>query len=99
MGKSIAKKNFAVAPKKGVEQAKPGNFVLTKENYILIAIGFGVMVLGYILMAGGRTDDPNVFNDAMFSFRRITLAPILIVGGFLFEIYAIMKKPKTKDIQ
>ncbi len=80
-----------------VSTTKPGNFVLTKENYILIAIGFGVMLLGYILMVGGRTDDPNVFNDAMFNFQRITLAPLLIVGGFLFEIYAIMKKPKTKE--
>lgn len=94
---STTKKDIAGAPKKGVEQAKPGNFVLTKENYILIAIGFGVMLLGYILMVGGRTDDPNVFNDAMFNFQRITLAPLLIVGGFLFEIYAIMKKPKTKE--
>ncbi len=94
---STTKKTVAAAPKKGAEQAKPGNFVLTKENYILIAIGFGVMLLGYILMVGGRTDDPNVFNDAMFNFQRITLAPLLIVGGFLFEIYAIMKKPKTKE--
>jgi membrane-bound ClpP family serine protease len=68
---------------------------LTKENYKLIAIGFGVMILGYILMIGGGSDDPNVFReDALFSFQRITLAPILIVGGFLFEIYAIMKRPK-----
>ncbi len=83
------------APKKA-----PGNLVLSKENYILIAIGFGIMLLGYILMAGGKSNDPNVFNgEALFSFRRITLAPILIVGGFLFEIYAIMKRPKTTKEQ
>jgi hypothetical protein len=53
------------------------------------------MVLGYILMIGGGSDNPDVFDEeALFSFRRITLAPILIVAGFIFEIYAILKKPK-----
>jgi len=81
------------------KERKTANFALTKENYKLIAIGFGIMILGYILMIGGGSDDPaNVFReDALFSFRRITLAPILIVGGFLFEIYAIMKRPKEKE--
>jgi len=88
--KPIAKKNV-----KGVEQAKPVNFMLTKENYKLIAIGFAVMVLGYILMVGGANNDPTFFNDAMFNFRRLTLAPTLIVGGFIFQVYAIMKRPKT----
>ncbi|MCL2098211.1 MAG: DUF3098 domain-containing protein [Bacteroidales bacterium] len=88
-----------IAAKKTAEPAKKiVNFALTKENYKLIAIGFGVMILGYILMIGGGSDDVNVFReDALFSFRRITLAPILIVGGFLFEIYAIMKRPKEKE--
>ncbi len=96
MATPIAKKTSAASSKKGTEPVK--NFVLTKENYKLIAIGFAVMILGYILMMGGGSDDPNVFKaDELFSFRRITLAPILIVGGFLFEIYAIMKKPKTKE--
>ena len=48
-------------------------------------------------MSGGGSDDPNVFNEAMFNFRRITLAPILVLAGFGFEIYAIMKKPKNKE--
>ena len=50
-------------------------------------------------MTGGGSDDPNVFNEDMFSFRRITLAPILVLGGFVFEIYAIMKKPKKRKKQ
>jgi hypothetical protein len=51
-----------------------------------------VIVIGMVLMAGGGSDDPNVFNYDMFSWRRITLAPILIVGGFAFEVYALLKK-------
>jgi hypothetical protein len=70
-------------------------FALGKENYRLMAIGFGVIVLGFILMIGGGSDDPNVFNPEIFSFRRITLAPLLLLFGFLFEIYAILKKPKS----
>ena len=65
---------------------------LTIKNYILIIAGLVVIVIGMVLMAGGGSDDPNVFNYDMFSWRRITLAPILIVGGFAFEIYALLKK-------
>ncbi len=71
---------------------------LRKENYILLAIGFAIIVLGYVLMGGGGGDDPNVFNEEeLYSFRRITLAPLVIVAGFVFEIYAIMKKPGKKN--
>ena len=66
---------------------------LTVANYKLM----GIIILGFILMSGGGSDDPNVFNEAMFNFRRITLAPILVLAGFGFEIYAIMKKPKNKE--
>jgi len=70
-------------------------FALGKQNYILLAIGFVVIIIGFLLMIGGGSDDPNVFNEEeLFSFRRITLAPIVILAGFVFEIYAIMKKPK-----
>lgn len=72
-------------------------FALGKENYKLMAIGFAIIVIGFILMAGGGSDDPNVFNEEIFSFRRITLAPIVLLFGFGFEIYAIMKKPKSKN--
>ena len=65
---------------------------LGKKNLIMMAIGVVVIILGFALMAGGGSDDPNVFNYEMFNFRRITLAPILVIGGFAFEIYAIMKK-------
>ena len=79
-----------------VEVEKQQLLPLTFENYKLMLIGFVIIVIGFILMAGGGSDDPNVFNEDMFNFRRITLAPILVLGGFAFEIYAIMKKPKKK---
>ncbi len=73
-------------------------FALGKKNYIMLAIGFALIVLGFILMFGGQTDNPEVFKeDELFSFRRITLAPIVILAGFVFEIYAIMKKPKSDN--
>ena len=75
---------------------KKFQFALAKENYILLAIGFAIIILGFVLMIGGRSDDPTVFNEEIFSFRRITLAPIVVLFGFLFEIYAIMKKPKAE---
>ncbi|WP_372774651.1 DUF3098 domain-containing protein [Mangrovibacterium sp.] len=70
-----------------------GQFALGKENYRLLLIGFAIIVIGFILMVGGKSEDPTVFNPEVFSFRRITLAPIVVLFGFLFEIYAIMKKP------
>ena len=70
-------------------------FALGKQNYYLLAVGFVIIIIGFLLMIGGGTDDPNVFNEEeLFSFRRITLAPMVILFGFVFEIYAIMKKPK-----
>lgn len=77
--------------------ANETGFALGRENYRLMAIGFGIIVLGFILMIGGGSDDPNVFNPEIFSFRRITLAPLLLLFGFLFEIYAILKKPKNDN--
>ena len=95
MAKTLPKKSFTPAQKKGLEPPTPSNFALDRQNYKLIAIGFGIMVLGYILMIGGGAKTPDGFNaEALFSFRRITLSTILIVGGFAFEIYDIMKKPK-----
>lgn len=67
-------------------------FPLEKKNYKLLAVGLAIIVIGFILMAGGGSDDPNVFNEDVYSFRRITLAPIVVLAGFIFEIYAIMKK-------
>lgn len=74
------------------------NFALGPENYKLLIIGFVIIVIGFLLMIGGKTDDPAVFNEnEIFSFRRITLAPIVVLFGFIFEIWAIMKKPKSQE--
>jgi membrane-bound ClpP family serine protease len=71
------------------------NFALGRENYKLLAIGFVIIVIGFLLMMGGKSDDPKVFSNDIFSFRRITLAPMVVLAGFIFEIWAIMKKPRT----
>ena len=73
------------------------NFALGRENYKLLAIGFVIIVVGFLLMLGGKSDSPDKFSDEIFSFRRITLAPIIVLAGFVFEIWAIMKKPKNSD--
>ncbi len=65
---------------------------LTTKNYKLLAIGFAIIVVGFILMSGGEAASPEGFNYNIFSWRRITLAPIVVVAGFVFEIYAIMKR-------
>lgn len=75
-----------------VEDKHDAQMPLSMKNYILLVVGAVVIVLGMVLMCGGGSDSAEEFNYAMFSWRRITLAPILIVGGFAFEIYALMKK-------
>ena len=80
-----------------IEDPTKFDFALGKENYLLLAIGFVIIILGFVLMIGGGSSDPTVFSEEIFSFRRITLAPIVVVIGFAFEIYAIMKKSKTTD--
>lgn len=81
------------ATKKSEDIVRP-IFAFGKENYILMVVGVVLIVLGFILMTGGGSKDPNVFNEEMFDFRRITLSPILILIGFGIEIVAIMKRPK-----
>ncbi len=79
------------------EKKQDTGFALGKHNYKLLAIGFGIIIVGFLLMLGGKTDDPSVFNEKIFSFRRITLAPIVVLFGFIFEIWAIMKKPDKSE--
>ena len=69
-------------------------FSMPRRNVVLIGIGLLVMVLGFVLMLGGGSSDPNVFNPAMFSFRRITLAPIVICIGIGVIVWGIMRKPR-----
>ena len=69
-------------------------FLFTKKNYIIMLVGIAVIALGFILMAGGGSDDPAVFNEEIYNFRRIRLAPTLVLIGLAIEIYAIMAKSK-----
>ena len=67
-----------------------------KENFKWMLIGVAVLMLGFLLMAGGGSDDPNVFNaDEVYSTRRITIAPIIILIGLAIEIFAIFRQPKS----
>ena len=75
-----------------IEDKNDKTMPLTMRNYILMLIGAVVIILGFILMAGGTKATPEVFSDDIFSWHRITLAPILVVAGFAFEIYAILKR-------
>jgi hypothetical protein len=72
------------------------NYAIPRKNLVYVIAGLLLMILGYILMTGGGATDPSVFpEEEMFSFRRITLAPLLILAGFVVEIFAIMKRPET----
>lgn len=72
-------------------------FPLGPKNYRLMAIGVAIIIIGFILLAGGGSDDPEVFNEEIFNFRRITLAPMVLLFGFMFQIYAIMKRFPTDN--
>lgn len=69
-------------------------FLFDKVNYKFLLIGIGVIALGFILMSGGGSDNPAVFSDKIFDFRRIRLAPTTVLIGFGITIYAILKNPK-----
>ncbi len=80
--------------KQEAEPAAPENprLPLTRRNYLILLAGVGVILLGMLLMAGGGSTSPDTFDASVFSWRRITLAPILVVGGFAVEIYGLMKR-------
>ena len=75
------------------EEHKP-EFLFDKINYNILLIGIAVIAIGFILMSGGGSDDPKVFNEAIFNFRRIRLAPTVVLIGFGITIYSIFKSPK-----
>ena len=85
--------------KKRKEFARPFDFPFERENYRLLIIGIAIIIIGFILMIGGGSDDPDVFDQGIFSFRRITLAPLVSLFGFVFIIYAILKKPREQNEQ
>jgi len=78
------------------EADKQTYFTFERKNYIFMGIGVAFIVLGFILMSGGGSDDPNVFNPEIYSWRRIRLAPAMILIGFGIEVYAILLNPNKK---
>jgi hypothetical protein len=77
-----------------MENKHKPDFLFESINYKILLIGIGVIALGFILMSGGGSDDPNVFNEDIFSFRRIRLAPTVVLIGFGITIFSIFKKIK-----
>ncbi|MDR1199522.1 MAG: DUF3098 domain-containing protein [Prevotellaceae bacterium] len=89
-------KNNTVKKATPVKEIENKNFAMHRQSYKFMAIGCAVIVLGFLLMIGGGNTDPTQFDESkMFSFQRITLAPLIVVAGFIFVGYAIMRKPKT----
>ncbi|MDP5228749.1 MAG: DUF3098 domain-containing protein [Cellulophaga sp.] len=72
-------------------------FIFQKKNYLFMFIGLAFITIGFILMSGGGSDDPNVFNPEIYNFRRIRLAPTLVLIGLGIEVYAILLNPKKKN--
>lgn len=86
-------KKVVAAPAKQSINLLP--FIFDRNNYLIMIAGVVVILIGFALMNGGATTDPNVFpKEELYSFRRITLAPIVIMIGFGIEIFAILKRPK-----
>lgn len=86
----MAKQNTTPSP------ASKLKFPFERMNYILLLSGLAIVTVGYLLMQGGGSEDPTVFDPEIFSFRRITLSPIVILIGYVFVGYAIMYRPKKK---
>ncbi len=82
---------------KNNQPQKPGQeFIFQKKNYLFMFVGLAFISLGFILMSGGGSDDPNVFNPEIYNFRRIRLAPTLVLIGLGIEVYAILLNPHKK---
>lgn len=87
-----------VMKEKNRKESANNNFIFGKKNYKFMLIGLGIIALGFILMSGGGSDDPNVFNPEIFNWRRIRLAPTLVLIGFGVQVYAILLDPnKTQN--
>lgn len=79
-----------------IKQETHAKFALVSANLKLMVVGFAIILLGFILMYGGGTPPEQFDAEALYGFQRITLAPILVVGGFVFQIFAIFYRPKSK---
>jgi len=71
-----------------------GEFLFGKRNYVIMIVGLAIILIGFVLMMGGGSDDPAVFNEEIYNFRRIGLAPTVVLIGLAVQVYAIMAKPE-----
>jgi hypothetical protein len=92
----MADKKVVVKLKEEAAPKKKETFVFSRMNYQLLIIGLVVIFIGFLLMAGGGSDDPNKFDPGIFSFRRVTFGPIIVLIGFVVEGVAIMYRPKSQ---
>ncbi len=77
------------------ENSEAVEFAFGKKNYILMGVGILLLILGFVLLSGGGSETPEVFNPEIFNFQRIKLAPMIMLSGFILEIFAIMYRPKA----
>lgn len=82
--------------RKKKQELHRSTFIFGKKNYKFMLIGLGVIALGFILMSGGGSDNPEIFNPDIYHWRRIRLAPALVLLGFGIEVYAILLDPDKK---
>jgi len=87
-----------MSKKKNIKQGQnpKQEFIFQKRNYMYMFIGLAFITLGFVLMSGGGIDDPNIFNPEIYNFRRIRLAPTLVLIGLGIEVYAILLNPHKK---
>ncbi|MCP4884410.1 MAG: DUF3098 domain-containing protein [Flavobacteriales bacterium] len=86
-----------MAKKNKDQQKVQGEFLFGKKNYMILIVGAAVILIGFALMLGGGSDDPNIFNEELYNFRRIRLAPTIVLIGLAIEVYAIMANPGKSE--
>ncbi len=90
-------KKTTTTPEKKETSVKGATFLFDKENKLWMLAGIAIMIIGFLLMAGGRSEDPNVFNaNEVYSTTRITIAPILLLAGLVILIFSIFREPKQR---
>lgn len=92
----MVKKNSTEADIDSPQEDQSNVLPFGKKNYMLMLTGLGILLIGFLLMIGGASEDPEVFNESIFNFQRLTLSPILLLIGFAVEFYAIIYRPKSK---
>ena len=80
-----------------IENSETMEFVFGKRNYLFMGLGVVLIILGLVLLSGGGSENPAEFSEAIFNTRRMKIAPVVMLAGFVLEIYAIMYRPKQAE--